>query len=423
MKWEVRPGGPPEAPRDLSPSPSTLRCPPLTPRRPPRAPPPSWRPSAELLSLPMWLAPYRPCWRSLPPPPAAFVPPASGPVAVWATATAAASTAAPAAAVRQRWASVRPVAVDAVRRLAARLLAVAASMGSPAPSGRRLRSHAAAPPAGAARQSRGAATTASAAGTSKRRRPAGGDKNSSSAGAPPPGAAAEGTAAGAPAGRGRGRPRGAAKKRPKPAPSAAASSSSSPPAAADAAASAASGGSGGAVPRPRHYFLFKSEGASRIEDGVDAKFSIDDLAACAAATTPWDGVRNYEARNLIRSMRVGDRGLFYHSNVKEPGIVGVVEVVSPPRPDPTQFTGPHTDAKATHDAPRWDLVDVRLHRRMRRLVSLREIRARPALADMALVRRSRLSVSPVRREEWKEVLRMEQEGEADLEGGGEDTKG
>lgn len=156
---------------------------------------------------------------------------------------------------------------------------------------------------------------------------------------------------------------------------------------------------------------------------MDAKFSIDDLAACAAATTPWDGVRNYEARNLIRSMRVGDRGLFYHSNVKEPGIVGVVEVVSPPRPDPTQFTGPHTDAKATHDAPRWDLVDVRLHRRMRRLVSLREIRARPALADMALVRRSRLSVSPVRREEWKEVLRMEQEGEADLEGGGEDTKG
>lgn len=236
---------------------------------------------------------------------------------------------------------------------------------------------------------------------------------------------------GPPSGHGRGKPRGGAKKRSKAAPAAAASSApaadaaASTPAAvaADTAASAASGGgSGGAPPRPRQYFLFKSEGASRMVDGVDAKFSIDDLAACAASTTPWDGVRNYEARNLIRSMRVGDRGLFYHSNVKEPGIVGVVEVVSPPRPDPTQFTGPHADAKATRDAPRWDLVDVRLHRRMQRLVSLREIRAAPALAEMALVRRSRLSVSPVRREEWKEVLRLEQEREFDLEGGGEDAK-
>lgn len=342
----------------------------------------------------MWLAACRPCWRSLPPPPVAFVPAAS-PVAVWPTPTAAAAAAA----------------------AVARLLAVGASMGSPAPSGRRLRSHASTSAAGSA-PSAGAATTTSAAGTSKRRRRAGGDRDSSTWESPL-GAAAEAAATGAPAGSGRGRPRGAAKKRPKPAPAAA---SSPAPAAADAAASLASGVSGGAPSRFRQYFLFKSEGASRIVDGVDAKFSIDDLASCAAATTPWDGVRNYEARNLIRSMRVGDRGLFYHSNVKEPGIVGVVEVVSPPRPDPTQFTGPHVDASATRDAPRWDLVDVRLHRRMRRLVSLREIRARPALSEMALVRRSRLSVSPVRRNEWEEVLRMEQEGEADLEGGGE-TKG
>jgi len=153
-------------------------------------------------------------------------------------------------------------------------------------------------------------------------------------------------------------------------------------------------------------------------DGVDAKFSLDDLAASPAATTPWDGVRNYEARNTMRSMRVGDAGFFYHSNVKEPGIVGVVEVVSAPYPDPTQFTGPHPDPKATRAAPRWDLVDVRLVRRLRRLVSLREIKAAPALAEMALVKRSRISVQPVRRAEWEEVLRMEQEGEADQGGGG-----
>lgn len=121
----------------------------------------------------------------------------------------------------------------------------------------------------------------------------------------------------------------------------------------------------------------------------------------ADGRTPWDGVRNYQARNYMRDeMRPGDRVLFYHSNVRPPGVVGVAEVASEAYPDPTQFVsgGPYADPKATRERPRWFLVDLKPVRRLPRMVTLDELKADPdpALSELPLVRRgNRLSVMPV----------------------------
>ncbi len=126
--------------------------------------------------------------------------------------------------------------------------------------------------------------------------------------------------------------------------------------------------------------------------------------------TPWDGIRNYQARNFMRDeMKVGDRVLFYHSNTQPPGVVGVAEVASEPYPDPTQFDGAsrYHDPKATPEEPRWVLVDVAPRRRLKRLVTLAEMKADPALADIALVRRgNRLSVMPIGDAEAERILAM-----------------
>jgi len=126
--------------------------------------------------------------------------------------------------------------------------------------------------------------------------------------------------------------------------------------------------------------------------------------------TPWDGIRNYQARNFMRDeMAVGDRVLYYHSNTQPPGVVGVAEVVSEPYPDPTQFDeeSRYFDPKATREEPRWILVDVAPVRRLPRIVTLADIKDEAALAEMPLVRRgNRLSVMPVSEDEAGRILEM-----------------
>ena len=139
------------------------------------------------------------------------------------------------------------------------------------------------------------------------------------------------------------------------------------------------------------------------------EFSIDDLVRAPKRTTPWVGVRNYQARNFMRDdMRVGDRALFYHSSCAEPGIAGIVEIAHRAYPDATQFDpkGPYFDPKATRDAPRWLHVDVRFMRKTR-LVTLPTLRATSGLEDMIVLRRgNRLSITPVTPAEWRVIEQL-----------------
>ena len=147
------------------------------------------------------------------------------------------------------------------------------------------------------------------------------------------------------------------------------------------------------------YWLMKSE---------PAECSIDDALAAPARTTPWTGVRNYQARNFMRDeMAVGDGVLFYHSSCAEPGIAGLAEVASAPQPDETQFDrkSSYYDAKATPARPRWVRVDIRALRKTR-LVPIGELRAHPRLAGMWILRLgNRLSITPVSGREWDYITR------------------
>lgn len=139
-------------------------------------------------------------------------------------------------------------------------------------------------------------------------------------------------------------------------------------------------------------------------------FSIDDLQR--VGTEPWTGVRNYQARNYMRQMREGDVVLFYHSNCDVPGIYGIGEVASTAYPDPSQFDrkSKYHDEKATPEQPRWDLVDVRYVRHLKRPVTLGAIRAHAeALGEeFALIRKgSRLSVMPVTAAQARMLLSLE----------------
>ncbi len=137
-------------------------------------------------------------------------------------------------------------------------------------------------------------------------------------------------------------------------------------------------------------------------------YSIGDLER--EGSTPWDGVRNYQARNYMRdAMAVGDLVLYYHSNTAPPGIVGVAKIVREAYPDPTAFdaTSEVFDPKSSPDAPRWFLVDVGFVERLARTVSLEELKADPALADMLVVQRGqRLSVQPVEPAHFRHVLKL-----------------
>ena len=141
------------------------------------------------------------------------------------------------------------------------------------------------------------------------------------------------------------------------------------------------------------------------------EFGIDDLKACLKKTEPWDGVRNYQARNMMRDeMRKGDRIFFYHSNCAEPGIVGIAKVAREGYPDPTAFDpeDKHYDPKSDPDNPRWFLVDVKYVRKTKRTISLQELKLHPELEELALVRRgNRLSVMPVSDGHWDFILSLE----------------
>jgi predicted RNA-binding protein with PUA-like domain len=141
-------------------------------------------------------------------------------------------------------------------------------------------------------------------------------------------------------------------------------------------------------------------------------FGIDDLARAPKRTTAWEGVRNYQARNLLRDgMRKGDLAFFYHSSCEVPGIAGIVKVVREAYPDPTQFDrkSEYHDPASTREAPRWVCVDVQFVRRIEPVITLAELRAQAsgALRDMVILKRgNRLSVTPVSDAEWDAILAM-----------------
>jgi predicted RNA-binding protein with PUA-like domain len=146
-----------------------------------------------------------------------------------------------------------------------------------------------------------------------------------------------------------------------------------------------------------NYWLIKSEPGT---------YSIDDLHR--DRRTKWDGVRNFRARNYMKEMKEGDLVLFYHSSAEPPGVAGIAKVDREAYPDPSQFDpkSEYHDPKSTRDNPRWWLVDVAFVDKLDRLVTLPEIKAEPALADMVLVNNSRLSVQPVTKAEFDKVKKM-----------------
>jgi predicted RNA-binding protein with PUA-like domain len=153
----------------------------------------------------------------------------------------------------------------------------------------------------------------------------------------------------------------------------------------------------------KKYWLMKSE--------PDA-FSIDDLKGCKKQAEPWDGIRNYQARNFMRDdMKVGDSVLFYHSNCSEPGVVGIAEIASEPYPDQTAFDSKskYYDPKSDPEKPRWILVDVSFVEKLPRTVTLAEMRETPALEDMRILQRgNRLSITPVLKKEFDRIVKLAQ---------------
>jgi len=151
-----------------------------------------------------------------------------------------------------------------------------------------------------------------------------------------------------------------------------------------------------------NYWLMKSE---------PDVFGIDHLIAMPKKTEHWDGVRNYQARNMMRDqMKKDDLVFFYHSNCKEPGIVGVAKVVKQGYPDHTAFD-PETkyfDPKSDPDNPRWYMVDIKHKRKLKRTITLQELKQHPQLDGMALLRKgNRLSVMPVEKNQWDYILELE----------------
>ncbi|CAI8867818.1 EVE domain-containing protein [Methylocaldum szegediense] len=150
------------------------------------------------------------------------------------------------------------------------------------------------------------------------------------------------------------------------------------------------------------YWLMKSE---------PSEFSIDDLEKRPHQTEHWDGVRNYQARNMMRDeMKVGDLAFFYHSNCDTPGIVGIMRIAREAYPDFTAFdiNNKHYDPSSKPDDPRWFMVDVQFVRKLKRTITLNELKGRPELNGLALVRRgNRLSVMPVTAAQWEFILSLE----------------
>ena len=148
------------------------------------------------------------------------------------------------------------------------------------------------------------------------------------------------------------------------------------------------------------YWLMKSE---------PSVFGIDDLAKRPKKTEPWNGVRNYQARNFMRDdMKRGDQVFFYHSSCPQPGIAGIMKVSRNAYPDETQFdtSSEYFDPKASRENPRWVNVDVKLERKTP-LIGIQELRSHPELASMQILKRgNRLSITPVSEQEWAFILSL-----------------
>ena len=153
--------------------------------------------------------------------------------------------------------------------------------------------------------------------------------------------------------------------------------------------------------RAKQYWLMKSE---------PYVYSIDNLAEDENQTTCWDGVRNYQARNLMRDeMKKGDLVLYYHSNAKPPGVAGVAKVVQESYPDHTQFDkkSKYFDPKATRETPRWFMVDINLVKKFKTFLPLDELKTVKALEGMVLLQKgSRLSVQPVTKKQYETILKL-----------------
>jgi len=150
-----------------------------------------------------------------------------------------------------------------------------------------------------------------------------------------------------------------------------------------------------------NYWLFKSEPET---------FGIDALIRRPQKTEHWDGVRNYQARNMLRDqIKVGDQAFFYHSNCTPPGIVGIVEVVKSGYPDFTAFDpeSNHYDPGSSPDYPRWFMVDVKFVKKFHQMITLDELKNHPELENMPVVRKgNRLSITPVTAREWEMIMDM-----------------
>ncbi len=153
--------------------------------------------------------------------------------------------------------------------------------------------------------------------------------------------------------------------------------------------------------RTKHYWLMKTE---------PNEFSIDDLVASPDQTTFWFGVRNYQARNLLRDeIKLGDEALFYHSSCAEPAVMATCTVVREAYPDHTAWdtNSPYFDPKSTADNPRWFMVDVKLKKRLKQPVTITSMRQQPELVDLGLLRKgNRLSVQPVTKEQYEFIVKL-----------------
>ncbi|CAM1504543.1 Fc.00g021340.m01.CDS01 [Cosmosporella sp. VM-42] len=166
---------------------------------------------------------------------------------------------------------------------------------------------------------------------------------------------------------------------------------------------------------PRHdgewYWLMKAEPETRLENGIDVRFSIDDLRQ-KEKPEGWDGIRNYAARNHMRNMNAGDKAFFYHSNCKVPGIVGIMEIVKEYSEDKSALVPgtPYYDPKSTKEKPKWDLVHVEFRKKFAVQIGLQELKelGKPGgpLETMQMLKQSRLSVSRVSAEEWEALCEI-----------------
>lgn len=148
-----------------------------------------------------------------------------------------------------------------------------------------------------------------------------------------------------------------------------------------------------------NYWLLKSEPET---------FSIDHLAKRHQQIEPWDGVRNYQARNFLRNMQQGDLAFFYHSSCAVPGIVGIVEIVKTAYPDKTQFNpeSKYYDPRSKTTNPSWSCVDVQLKSKFKTIITLTELKQQPQLEKLQLLRKgNRLSVMPITQSEWNTIIK------------------